>query len=291
MKIFIPTKNRHNSILTHHVFDGFDYTVLVHSEAQKYLYSALVPEERLLVTGVAGDAFGLTRQREWAVDNLLVEGEWCVFADDNIKRISAVCPSSYGEDFLSVRDASGSRFWRSLFDVTCAAKRFLKLAEECIERAEKQGTTLVGFSVTENPYFRGRKWREVGYVIGKMMLWKKDSRFRFDHTVTMEDFRNTAEVLRLTGSVVVNNYIFPVAKHYLPGGMGTYVERVQDRKRDVARLMELYPGAFRVKERKEFVSGTDLQLALREPEGVEEWRKKLQAEGGFAHTTFHPLTT
>ena len=137
--------------------------------------------------------------------------------------------------------------------------------------------------MVDNCFFRGKKFRSVGYVIGKLMLWKKDSRFRFDHTITMEDFRNTAENLLRFGSVVINNYVFPSAKHYQSGGMGTWKERVPFRMQDIKRLLFLYKGLFLPKDRKMvdpetkeevLLSNYDLRMRLTNSKQISAWRKE-----------------
>jgi len=105
----------------------------------------------------------------------------------------------------------------------------------------------------------------------------KNERLTFDHTITMEDFRNTADHLLRFGSVAINNFMFPVANHYQKGGMGSYDERIPFRKMDVRRLLFLYGNLFRIKDRKGFESNTDLQIAIHNRDSLEQWRKETYA--------------
>jgi len=275
MKIFIPTKDRPKTISTHLAFSGQDWYILVHNKQQRdeYLENETIDPSRLIVTGVAADAFGLTRQREWVVQNLVKSGEWFIFADDNIKELTKVSGDYYRQGELDVQ-VGESKKWKDIFSALCSPDEFMILANESRWMAEKFGAHLCGFAVTENFFFRGKKWRSVGYVIGKLMVFHNVG-VPFDHTVTMEDFRNTAENLLRFGSVCINNFVWPRAGHYEAGGLGTYKERVPYRVKDCEILMQRYPGLFRYKERGKFVQHTDLALRLTTAQQVQAWRRKM----------------
>ncbi len=274
MKVFIFTKNREATITTHKVFPTAK--VIVHSKEQRraYIQQAMLPAERVVVSGVAGDTFGLSRQREWVMQNLVAENEWVVFADDNIHHLTAVPEPHYCVDELPIKEGGGKK-WRKIYGKTCEADHFLrKLVPETIAYAERVGARMCGFALVDNFFFRGKKFRPVGYVIGKLLVMK-NSKLTFNHTISMEDFRTVADHLLRFGAVVVNNFVFPVAGHYEKGGMGTYEERVPIRLQDVKRLMAMYPKLFLVKDRKGFVPGTDLRLRLHSPDQIQRWRNDM----------------
>ena len=278
LRVFIPTKNRAESIRTHHVFEGADYKVIVHDEAQAESYvRGGVVAERIQVSGVLGDAFGLTRQREWVVQNLAYPGEWIIFADDNIRRMTCVSEEWYGYDDLPVKEVVPD-YWRRVYGTECPLKRFMVIADDMASRADQAHLRLGGFASVGNYFYRTRKWSLVGYVIGKCYLVKNEG-LTYDHTLTMEDFRNTAQHLLEDGAVLINRFIWAEAGHYEAGGMGTYAERVEHRRRDVRQLMWRYPGLFRVKDRHGFEPGTDLQLALHTTAQVANWRANMRARG------------
>jgi len=274
MRVFIPTKGRAKVISTHQAFAGTDYNIVVHDEAERetYCQNPTVDLDRVVVSGVPGDTFGLTRQREWVCQNLVEPNEWFVFADDNIKSLMAVAESHYDKPEMPVQD---DKSLKAVYDNCCSPERFMELAAEMCIVADKVGLHLCGFATTSNFFFRGRKYRYAGYVIGKLMLWHNRVDFEFDHTISMEDFCNTAEHLYRYGAVLINNYVFPVAGHYETGGMGTYQERIPVRKRDVQLLLEKYPGLFRIKDRSGFEPGTDLALRIHHPKQIQAWRKAL----------------
>lgn len=275
MKVIIPTKNRQGIMSTHRcpAFAGTDLYVLVHTDEQRSAYlqahSELDPAQ-VVVTNTAPDTFGLTRQREWACKNLLALHEWFVFADDNINDLTGPAPEE--RKYRELPTQNGDPTWRSMFSRCIDADDFRLVFAQDVKKAEELGTTLVGFATTGNHFFRGKKWRPVGYVIGKMMLWRNQP-YQWDHTISMEDFAHTGEVLLRQGSVLIDNFVYPECTHYQPGGMGTYRERVPQRQADVQALMAKYPGLFRVKQRKDFEPDTDLAVRFTSSKQVDEWRR------------------
>ena len=275
MRVFIPTKGRHKSISTHQAFDGSDYFIVVHDEdeRERYVDNSTVEESRVIVSGVAADDYGLTRQREWICENLVEPDEWFVFADDNIKALTAVAKGYYDCTELPVQDGNGP-IWKDVYSRLCTVERFMEIAAETRGIAESVGAHWCGFATTPNFYFRGTKWRYAGYVIGKLTI-AHNIGVPFDHTISMEDFNNTAEHLYRFGAVVINNFVWPQAGHYEGGGMGRYEERVPVRKQDVQLLLRKWPGLFRVKNRPGFEPDTDLALRLHRAKQIQQWRRDL----------------
>lgn len=276
-RIFIPTKNREKTIATARYFEGFDYTVLVHNKDQASAYRLAgkatgVDPKRVIVTGVPADQFGLTRQREWVTQNLVEKDEWFVFADDNIREIQAVPLPEYSSSSL---DVQSDETLRSAFRTRCEPERFLgEIFVECTSRADKLGVSHLGFAAVDNYFFRGNKWKNVAYIIGKLMLWKNTGELVFDHTITMEDFELTAQSILKFGYSLVNNYVYPLAGHYEMGGMGTKKERLPDRINDVALLQKKYPGLFNVKIRPD--GNPDLGLKFYTHEKAMEWKRNFR---------------
>jgi hypothetical protein len=271
MQVFICSKGRARTIATHKVFPEAVVVVHSHEEAQRYL--SYNPDMRLAVSGTPADTFGLTRQREWVCQNLVRRDEWFVFADDNIKCLQALVDPWYAVEDAGVEMETCS-YWRSQFNVECSQERFFGvIAPDTIRYCESVGAHLAGFTLTDNVLFRSRKFRPVGYVIGKMMLWHNTGKIPFNHDISMEDFYHTAMNLKVFGACVVNNFCRPKAGHYEEGGMGRYEDRVPVRRQDVDKLLRMFPEMFRVKNRKGFEPDTDLQLRITAA-GVGAWRQK-----------------
>jgi hypothetical protein len=278
-RIFIPTKNRPETISTHRYFQGYDYWVLVHNQQQYDMYTASAEltklnPDRILITNVKTDQFGLTRQREWVTQQTdrVTRDEWFIFADDNIKDIQAVDPYYYNATSLPVQ----SEPFKDAYEQHCSPERFItEIFSECTGFAESLGAHHVGFAVVDNFYFRGNHWKKVAYIIGKLMIWKNSEKLQFDHTITMEDFELTAQSILKFGCAPVNNFVYPVAGHYEKGGMGTKKERTSDRLHDVELLQKKYPGLFTVKTRSD--GNPDLSLKFYTQKAAEEWRKSFNA--------------
>lgn len=287
MKVCIPSYNRHATISTHRVFAGCDYTVLVHTAEQRDKYwtyakdTGLDPSRIVVTHTECGPtvASGLTRQREWACEHR-AEGEWIVFADDNIKALTALERPWYDDQALEEFGelAETTRTWRPRFKQAITGERFVTdHALDTIALCEQVGAHLAGFAVMDNPLFRLKKWRTAGYAIGKLMCWRVQHDFPWDHSISMEDFYHTAVGLLRDGAVVVNNYVWPQAGHYEAGGMGPYDTRVPWRQHDVQELLQRFPGLFRVKDRKGFVPNTELALRLHSPKQIATWRGAMAA--------------
>jgi hypothetical protein len=278
LKIFIPSKNRQNTISTHKLFSGEDTLVVVHNKEQYDAYAHL--GVGIAISNTAPDAYGLTRQREWCM-NLTEPGEWVLFADDNIHELWAIpLPYYYDEEITEITSAAkaGSSELASIVNKYRPKKervmppnQFLAfVVPECIMKAQEVGAHLVGFSVTDNPLFRAKKWGTTSYVSGKMFLLQNTG-MPWDHTITMEDFRNSAWHLREYGRVVINRYIHPRAIHYQPGGMGTAEERIPYRQRDCVKLMKEFPGLFRYKKG----DYPDLSMRIHGEKSIDRWRNGL----------------
>ncbi len=273
-RIFIPSKGRPQTAYSIKTFPSA--TVVVHNNAEYSAYKQYNPQANILVSGVKADAYGLTRQREWICKMMAGKNEWIVFADDNIRRLVALPEPHYSRTFIPIEPKKEvCSHWRPLYRTACTEERFLnEIVPDIISHCKAIGAHLAGFPSTDNILFRKKKFRDIAYVSGKMMIWHNTGDIDFDHTISMEDFYHTAENLRLYGKVVVCSFVFPTAYHYEAGGMGKYEERIKVRKNDVKILTERYPGLFRIKNRVGFEPGTDLQLALHS-EDIDRWRVSL----------------
>lgn len=258
---------------------------MLHSNRERDAYLEYNSTAKLVVSNTKADQFGLTRQREWVCNNLVRKGEWLVFADDNIREVRALVNPHYLKlsqiDEIENMARSSQPIkeiitkWRKLFRVHCSEGRLLTtIVPDTICHCQQVGAHLAGFSLTDNGLFRGNKFQDVAYIKGKLMIWHNTLEVPFDHTITMEDFYHTAEHLLRYGRAVLNNWCWPRAYHYEPGGLGRYAERAPHRQRDVQILLQRYRGLFRVKDRKGFAPSTDLQLAVT-TKHIERWRQQM----------------
>jgi hypothetical protein len=286
MRIFIPTKGRAQTIRTHLAFKGLDYIIVVHNDQEwkKYISNPSVPRGRVVVSGVPTDVFGLTRQREWICNNLADPGEWFLFADDNIKYIEAVPRPWYEEDDYTYvyklfpgtrKNRPYNKEWSNRFKQHAPSDYFHWICDGMVAKANAIGARMAGFGTTTNYFFRSVHWATVRYISGKMYLLKNVG-VPYDHTISMEDFNNTAEHLARFGKVLINNFVRPAAGHYEAGGMGRLEERTPIRRADCIKLMEKWPGLFRYKKLKATPPKTDLAIKLHNEEQVAAWRASLR---------------
>ncbi len=276
MKTFILTYNRPYSITSHLAFP--DAKVVVHNEKQADLYAETVNPDNIIISNAKTDDFGKVRQQEWVMNKFVKKGEWFIFADDDIKRLTAVPKQFYDILMMPVQEPSLGAFFRDIFKTRCTPEYFDYIAKDTIAYAEKVNARMCAFPLLDNHFYRGKKYRTVGYCAGGLILLKNDD-IKWDYTVTMEDFQMTADHLLRFGSVVINNYVCPNCGYYNEGGLGTYEERVPARLKDVKTLMGRFPDMFRIKDRKEFVKNSDVQVRLTSPEQVYKWRLEMQRKG------------
>ncbi len=286
MRIFIPTKGRSQTIKTHLALRGLDYLIVVHNETEwrEYISNPTVPRGRVVISGVPTDTFGLTRQREWICNNLAYRGEWFLFADDNIKVIEAMPLPWYEEDdytyvyklFPGTRNNRPySKTWSGRFKEHADPDYFHWILDGMVAKANNVGARMVGFGTTTNYFFRSVHWATVRYISGKMYLLKNVG-VPYNHTISMEDFNNTAEHLFRFGKVLVNNFVRPKAGHYESGGMGRLDERTLIRRADCIKLMEKWPGLFRYKKLKATPPETDLAIKIYGEDKIEAWRASMR---------------
>jgi len=276
--IIIPSKDRAETITTHLYCKGEDYMIVVHNKEQRdlYLNNPSIPVDRIMFSN---EPYNISLQRQWILDNLIRDGEWFVTMDDNVTGMTRLQHPYYPYPLNLKTERS---YWQQIVPI----KEFLELIELDIAVAEQAGAHYIGYAVVDNPFFRQKKYRYVGYVLSKVALIHKTSLQRYDPQVkSMDDYQFTAENLKNYGKVVINNYIKPTAKHYQPGGIGTYEERTPQKIHDAAYLRNKYPGLFNYKIKKGCHPKAELQVKFTTRVQVEKWRAMLKS---FSHPPQQP---
>lgn len=286
MRLFIPSYNRADAIVSHMVFSSFDCFIVVHNDAEwkRYISNPTVSRDRVIVSGADTDEFGLTRQRQWIVDNLVDAGEWFVFADDDIRKLCALPLPWYDhEDYTYVyklypetnKNRKYSKVWADRFKDEPSPEYFRDIVYGMAHRADEIGARACGFSSTDNYFFRSVHWSTVHVIRGGLQIIKNVG-MQYDHNITMEDYNYTAEQLFRFGKVLVNNFVHPLWGTYRVGGMGTLEERTPARIRDCKRMMEKWPGLFRYKNLKHHPRDSDVALKLHSEKQISKWRASLR---------------
>lgn len=277
MKVIIPSWARPTTIRTHKLLpEGTDYKIVVHSKevAKWYAQNPSIDPKRIVINGLP---YGNALARNWILDNLVEEGEWFIMADDNIDGFWIVHESYYGNADIDT-STFNSAFWRALFDRDASWETFARRAEEDRAEAERRGARLVGYATNDNHYFRAKKYRDVGYVSTKICLIKKDHLRCDDRLMSKVDFEFTAAHLKEHGRVLINNFIFPRARHFEPGGIGTVKERTPSNVFGCNLLMEKYPGMFAYATKSGRQNRSEVKFTFTDVDQVDAWRKKFEPQ-------------
>jgi len=279
MQIFIPSYNRAGSpaFTTAGLLAAagcHDYKVVVRP-SQRKAYAEYLHAHNLLVLPNEG---GLNVAREYTRSKLK-RGEWCIQFDDNVRgfvqpeaqfyRRNNEVPLEPGETMIT------RARWQKILSVDVPWDKFYKLVVlDTLKEAEKRGAYLAGFSAHENPAFRARKFTDVGYVCGKMMLMRNCGLAWNQSTKSSgEDYALTAAHLFAHGRVLVNKWGHPRRVHYQPGGCGPYLVRLPDMLHAQQELSARYGQLFGIKnanspDKKQ----GELRLRFNSLEQVAQWR-------------------
>lgn len=280
---YIPSDGRAGVITTHEYIgehgDIFDWTVVVHTDedAEEYHEQSGIPHDRLEVSG----ATSMSEQRNYIHNECGIEdGQWYLSMDDNVRGMTAVPHPKYDEPMLPVKDQpeSDGTDYRELYDTQIGPERFRDICLETAAQSEELNAYHAGFATTGNYFFRGKKWRYVGYIIGKTTLTKK-SHIEYDERYdAMTDRQFTAENLLQYGRVCVNNFVYPDAAHYEEGGIGTYDEREQAKIEGCAMLMNEYPGLYRYADKADRHPKSEVRLRYHSMDQIDNWRWEMVEE-------------
>lgn len=239
MKVFIFAYNRFDTMTTSEYFKEVPHTVLCHSneDKQRFIDGGRIFTKDLQATN---NQKGLAYQRNTALDQMR-EGEWAVFFVDDLIRMTYL--EGYEDIRANALDVTmeNQKQYRQLFKKPLSAQRFIELTKKDIFTAETRGLALVGYSLTENPLFRRKRYGFWSLADGRCWLVKK-THLRFDNqTQLIDDTCWTAKNLKTFGGVVVNNWILPLCKRYTAGAFGSIQERMPQKIREASYLVENYP--------------------------------------------------
>tara|TARA_R100001460_G_scaffold102959_1_gene147905 strand:+ start:4839 stop:5714 length:876 start_codon:yes stop_codon:yes gene_type:complete len=274
MKLVIPTYNRAETINTINleVFKQYETYLLFHSEEQKlkYIYANDLTGLNLVV-GVESSTDGTAKARniEWFIDNYIDDGEWFIFADDNISSVAGLVDENmWQQEFINEVDKD----WFGFYSPELFNTRIFEL----IDKAEDVNAHMIGFQTSKNYFYAHRKYRYRGYVIGKLYLWKKDKNFVWDKPfVPMEDFHISIMHLLNYGCVLLCDYMWANAKHYTAGGLGSKSHRRNNYAYGTEYLSKKYPDLVKPKKRDD--NYPDLRFTTYSDKNFYKWLKVYEA--------------
>jgi len=222
---------------------------------------------------------GVSRARDFTVNNLMPRDEWCIWIDDNVSCLTGLRPR-WSEDKL---DFNSGHNWRKRFTTILNPEEIKWYIDQTIKRAEDVGTIFCGFATEENYYFRANRWQQFGYCRTQFALYKNDGStwFPFD-TMVWEDGYKSMDVVARYGQIVINRHMKPVKPQFEKGGIGSFDERLPHLQDNCSRLVEMFPGLVKYPS-KGTTYGTDasqfhLTFAKRSVNTVNQWRR----ENGYA---------
>ena len=272
MKLVIPTHKRPELISTPflEVFKDFDKYILFHDEEAKleYLQYNDYKDMNLIVTNqpATKSGSGLAQNRKYFIDNFVKHGEWVLFCDDNVTNVYGLFPDNlwYELEHEKLNELDFS-IWKS--------NLFNKRVNEIKNHADLIGAYHVGFQTSKNYFFAHKKYRERGYVLGKMTLWKKDVNFVYHQPFcSMEDFHHTAMHLVNYGKVLICDYLWANATHFQGGGLGSKNIRKPHQIKCAKYLLHRYPELLKTKKRAD--NYPDLRFPNMSEANFIAWRKK-----------------
>ncbi len=274
MKIIIPSYGRPGTIKTHLIFDkeNIPYKIVLHNNDHKreYIQNPTIKESNIIVSHTPK---GLAAQRNWIIDNLVSKGEWVLMLDDNISEFTAVKPSIYNK--YSALKKGSVELCDENFRHKIGAKTLIKLLSADIEISERLGYCLIGMASNENHFFRSKKYREVGYVLGKTSLVKK-TELRYDTRLNVtEDYFFSALNMVEKNGLLVNNWLKARCKHYEAGGVGPLKDRMKGKVAQNKILMEWFSGMFKYVEKKDHDKGAEINFRITTKKQLENWKKRL----------------
>jgi hypothetical protein len=156
-------------------------------------------------------------------------------------------PPLWPEPHLATRNGEN---WKARFGYTWQPEAVLRLWPELWREAEKEGLHLIGFSRTDNPQFRGRKYKTLGKPHPDF-LWVKDGSPYYPG----DPYRTFAAHYAHYGGLLLCNYLRPTAPV-----METWDYQALDRDFPGLFAHEIIPGPPR------------LCLLYHTPELLETWR-------------------
>lgn len=267
MKVFVFAYNRYDTMTTSNMLyeEGIEHYVMCHKNEDKEKFKAggtlKIGDDHIIVTG---NPRGLTRQRNAALA-YIAEGEWAVFMNDDLKRITMLRDYETRKGRKIEITPQTIRQVDSDFKTEISCRKFFEILETIREAAEKEGARLVGFCPHTNTRFRGNKVTKKGLVDGRVWLFKNEPGTRFDEAVNcLEDHDFTAYNLCRYGKVHIENWICPDFSRMTAGGFGNINERADDLRREAAYLIKKWVFVFEYKDKPGYPAKTQLKFKQNE---------------------------
>ena len=221
---------------------------------------------------------GKAASMSWVMENLVPEGEWVGFMDDDLYDFTQVHRDYYDDPKFPNTLTSKERS-RAFAEPITDLAGLLRVLEDTIEHAESVGATYCGLSNAQNPFFRMSKWGHAAWVQATLCLMKNVGQgvwIRHD-----EEAYSLADALGRDGIIVVNRYATYQTPDKSPGGLGEVNTRIEIRREEHAEICERWPGLMKQTElpyvwglnKQQIPDYPMLRLAHRTEPGIKKWRQ------------------
>lgn len=240
-----------------------EVVVVVDDEEQADRMSSAYPGVTVVSTGIPSPGmYGAAIKRQWVQDNLLFDGEHYIWLDDNVSHCVGLSPDFDGDfpwDFDFHKEMNRElEPWE--------VNRYLARVEQ---RMIELGTTMGGFAIEANPFFRKNEEQFWGYVRTRFAVCFNDgiTWYPFEECM-LEDFVRTVEVVARYGCIYVNRWCRAEKPRFEEGGIGTLEDRMPELIRANQWLMDKYPGLLRE------LRPEQLTFAKRSQKTIDAWRRE-----------------
>jgi hypothetical protein len=260
-KIYVCSKGKPQTMRIAETFkrDKFkDYVVILSPEDDQIAY-----KQNYGCAVLISPAKNLSAKKEWIIKTQSTRGEWVLIVEDNITSFTGWLSSAPPKDL-------------KLLKKQITTQQFLKVVNEDVKKAEKSGAVIGGFASNNNPFFRKKKYREVGFIWGKAVYYRNVGLQWLNHLNEMSDYAITGLSLLHSGKVVINNFIYPESKRFEKvGGTGGYEKRVPHKQAAAKFLVEFFKGLYRITDRPGLAPNSEVRMRFSTTKQINQWRNTM----------------
>jgi len=243
---------------------GFnDYTVVICNDDDYVGYRANTDGQ---IAVVPKEVDNLSKKKEWILANLIAKGEWVISIDDNVKRITCV-----DEDIYNIEEIKAPN--REKYNKEISPQVFIEKCEKDIAIASSVGALYGGFASNDNPFFRKKKYRNCGFVWGKVCYMRSAGIKWMNEINEMDDWAYSAINIALIGRVLINNWIYPYPqRNEKSGGTGTLEQRMPHRVTASKMIEHRFKGLVKRIDKVGHEKGAELKMVLTTEKQVAAWK-------------------
>jgi len=279
VKVYVFCYDRYTTATTPRMLEnaGLEYTVLFHTQEQhdRHVEGGTVEPGRGVVTG---ERPGLAVNRNWVLENMMDDGEWCLQLVDDMVNVTGLTGDDYAGTTVPIT-VKNSTEWGRKMRRPVALPLFMERCEETRMTAERHGVRLAGFAAYNNPLFRRKKWARNVFTDGRAWIMQKCDMRLDEKSDPVDDYCWTAQNIEALTGTLVNQWTLPLFQRYTPGGLGTASERMALRLETNAYLVERFPGLLVYAKKKGVPEGGHVRIKPMTPERLAEYRIRQRRSG------------